>query len=101
MLEIDAKNYHAWSYRQWVVATFELWDEELPDVERLIDEDVRNNSAWNQRFYVFSKGPMGLEGEALEREIRWVNQKDPVVEVEWDRKMRWEEGAQNECPLSD
>ena len=25
----DAKNYHAWTHRQWVVRTFELWDGEL------------------------------------------------------------------------
>ena len=50
MFELDAKNYHVWSYRQWLVRRFELWDEgELEATEKLIEEDVRNNSAWNHR----------------------------------------------------
>jgi protein farnesyltransferase/geranylgeranyltransferase type-1 subunit alpha len=54
MMELDAKNYHVWSYRQWLVRRFGLWDdrEELEEVERLLRSDVRNNSAWNHRWYV-------------------------------------------------
>lgn len=53
MLEADAKNYHVWSYRQWLVKRFDMWDQgELQDMERMIDDDVRNNSAWNHRFYI-------------------------------------------------
>ena len=48
----DAKNYHAWGHRQWVLRTFGGWEEELAYVEELLQEDLRNNSAWNQRFYV-------------------------------------------------
>ena len=56
MFDKDAKNYHVWSYRQWLVRYFSLWDSELPYVESLIDADVRNNSAWNHRwFVVFSR----------------------------------------------
>ena len=35
----DAKNYHAWSYRIWLVEHFSLWEGELEDVERMIKED--------------------------------------------------------------
>lgn len=52
MFEKDAKNYHVWSYRQWLVRHFSLWDSELPYVEMLLKKDVRNNSAWNHRWFV-------------------------------------------------
>ena len=56
MFEKDYKNYHVWSYRQWLVRHFSLWDDELPYIESLLDQDVRNNSAWNHRwFVVFSR----------------------------------------------
>ena len=48
----DAKNYHAWGHRQWVLRTFGGWEAELAYVEELLQQDLRNNSAWNQRFYV-------------------------------------------------
>ncbi|KXL48601.1 hypothetical protein M433DRAFT_56742 [Acidomyces richmondensis BFW] len=53
MFEKDAKNYHVWSYRQWLVKRFGLWDKgELEFTERMLERDVRNNSAWNHRWYV-------------------------------------------------
>ena len=58
MLAKDAKNYHVWSYRQWLVRHFSLWPTieqpgpELEFTESLIENDVRNNSAWNHRFFV-------------------------------------------------
>lgn len=52
MFEKDAKNYHVWSYRQWLVRHFSLWDLELPYVEMLLQKDVLNNSAWNHRWFV-------------------------------------------------
>ena len=56
MFSKDAKNYHVWSYRQWLVRQFSLWDGEISFVETLLDEDVRNNSAWNHRWFtVFGK----------------------------------------------
>ena len=89
----DAKNYHVWSYRQWLVRHFGLWPDtsdmalergmtasaregdegapssaaedsrrkageaELRFTEALLEDDVRNNSAWNHRFFVL----FGLE----------------------------------------
>ena len=52
MFSKDAKNYHVWSYRQWLVRRFGLWDDELPYIESLLQDDVRNNSAWNHRWFV-------------------------------------------------
>ncbi|KAF9028033.1 protein prenylyltransferase [Hymenopellis radicata] len=58
-LQTDTKNYHTWSYRQWLLAYFnpeDIWPTELDWVERLISDDVRNNSAWHHRFFlVFSR----------------------------------------------
>jgi protein farnesyltransferase/geranylgeranyltransferase type-1 subunit alpha len=52
MLSKDAKNYHVWSYRQWLVRHFSLWDSELDLIESFLRDDVRNNSAWNHRWFL-------------------------------------------------
>ena len=52
VLAEDAKNYHAWGHRQWVLKHFSLWEGELEYIDTLLAQDVRNNSAWNQRYYV-------------------------------------------------
>ncbi|KAJ8608777.1 hypothetical protein MRB53_039462 [Persea americana] len=65
MLDLDAKNYHVWSYRQWLVRRFALWadPEELCFTERMIAADVRNNSAWNHRWFVVNgQGRAGVGG---------------------------------------
>lgn len=50
MLAQDGKNYHAWAHRQWVLTTFQAWPQEFAFVESELEKDVRNNSAWNQRW---------------------------------------------------
>jgi protein farnesyltransferase/geranylgeranyltransferase type-1 subunit alpha len=51
-LKADAKNYHAWAHRQVVVAAAGAWQQEMEYLEELLQQDVRNNSAWNQRAFV-------------------------------------------------
>jgi hypothetical protein len=55
-LTADTKNYHTWSYRQWLLAYFndedDLWKGELDFVDTMLAQDVRNNSAWHHRFFV-------------------------------------------------
>ncbi|CAD6581680.1 MAG: CAAX geranylgeranyltransferase alpha subunit [Cyphobasidiales sp. Tagirdzhanova-0007] len=59
-LAFDAKNYHTWAYRQWALSHFYsdpaehgvVWKEELKFTDNLLDNDVRNNSAWNHRWFV-------------------------------------------------
>lgn len=60
-LQIDAKNYHTWAYRHWALCHFyppsnpsskPVWDSEITYSESLINEDLRNNSAWNYRYFV-------------------------------------------------
>lgn len=54
---LDAKNYHAWSHRQWVLQALGGWEDELDYCAQLLEEDVFNNSAWNQRYFVITKSP--------------------------------------------
>lgn len=75
----DTKNYHTWSYRQWLLAFFdlpELWSGELDYLEVMLKEDVRNNSAWHHRFFVVFgrvKGGTGVggSGDVLKRELAY------------------------------
>ena len=69
VLAQDAKNYHAWQYRQWIISTFSLWDHELTYVDKLLTEDMRNNSAWNQRHFVITK-TTGYTEEVLAKEVK-------------------------------
>ena len=69
VLAEDAKNYHAWQYRQWIIATFSLWEKELDYVSKLLEEDMRNNSAWNQRYFVITK-TTGYSDEVLNKEVK-------------------------------
>lgn len=77
----DAKNYHTWAYRAWLISHFgissslspttdaddgiaaatasaassyidEIWHAELGFTTDLIGQDARNNSAWNHRWLV-------------------------------------------------
>jgi protein farnesyltransferase/geranylgeranyltransferase type-1 subunit alpha len=56
MLSFDTKNYHVWSYRQWLCRQFPepllTTDVELLAMDEMINDDVRNNSAWNHRYFV-------------------------------------------------
>ncbi|XP_062509975.1 protein farnesyltransferase/geranylgeranyltransferase type-1 subunit alpha-like isoform X3 [Corticium candelabrum] len=51
ILENDAKNYHTWSHRQWLIKQFHLWDGELDYVDSyvlgFIKKAPNNESAWN------------------------------------------------------
>jgi hypothetical protein len=75
MLEQDSKNYHVWSYRQWLVKRFDLFDkpEELEWTAEMIEDDVRNNSAWNHRYYLVVGGRDGKPSEEIaKREVEYV-----------------------------
>ncbi|KAK4490948.1 hypothetical protein RD792_001669 [Penstemon davidsonii] len=59
----DAKHYHAWSHRQWVLQALGGWEDELAYCDELLEDDIFNNSAWNQRYFVVTRSPHlgGLE----------------------------------------
>ncbi|KAH6844350.1 hypothetical protein B0T12DRAFT_360615 [Alternaria alternata] len=90
MLELDSKNYHVWSYRQWLVKRFDLFDkpEELEWTHSMIEEDVRNNSAWNHRYYLVVGGREGKpSADLVEREIEYTKaaiRKAPQNQSTWN-----------------
>lgn len=83
MLEQDSKNYHVWSYRQWLVQRYNLFDreDELSWTESMIEEDVRNNSAWNHRWFLVVGSRNGkLEDEKLvKRELECAPSEPPFA----------------------
>lgn len=48
---------------------YSLFDNELAYIDSLLSRDVRNNSAWNQRFFVLKH--LGLTRETVQREIHY------------------------------
>lgn len=62
IFESDAKNYHAWSYRVWLIERFSLWEGELEYAESLLDREVQNNSAWSYRYFLLNKCPNSQAG---------------------------------------
>jgi protein farnesyltransferase/geranylgeranyltransferase type-1 subunit alpha len=69
---LDAKNYHAWSHRQWVLQELGGWEDELDYCQQLLEDDIFNNSAWNQRYFVVTRSPLlgGLEA-MRDSEVRY------------------------------
>ncbi|XP_057460270.1 protein farnesyltransferase/geranylgeranyltransferase type-1 subunit alpha-like [Actinidia eriantha] len=69
---MDAKNYHAWSHRQWVLQALGGWEDELAYCQQLLEDDIFNNSAWNQRYFVVTRSPLlgGLEA-MRDSEVRY------------------------------
>ena len=56
-------------------------------VERLLEEDIRNNSAWNQRMFVLSHTVQKVTGEILDRELKFAMNaitKVPGNESSWN-----------------
>ena len=45
-----------------------LFQNELQYVDRLLDDDIRNNSAWNQRYFVVNN-ITGFTPDVIEREL--------------------------------
>ncbi|XP_027183425.1 protein farnesyltransferase/geranylgeranyltransferase type-1 subunit alpha-like [Coffea eugenioides] len=58
ILSKDAKHYHAWSHGQWVLQALGGWKDELTYCELLLKDDIFNNSAWNQRYFVVTRSPL-------------------------------------------
>lgn len=89
-LDLDAKNIHAWTHRGWVAKSFGLQDAERHFTEAMIKRDVRNNSAWNQRFVVTFSENDQVTNEALKRtvdsELAFVSRK---IEIAPDNESAW------------
>ncbi|GKU87531.1 hypothetical protein SLEP1_g1923 [Rubroshorea leprosula] len=73
ILSTDAKHYHAWSHRQWVLQTLGGWKDELDYCHSLLEEDIFNNSAWNQRYFVITRSPFLGGLKAMRKsEVRYI-----------------------------
>ncbi|KAH9505919.1 hypothetical protein DERF_010685 [Dermatophagoides farinae] len=82
----DSKNYHAWQQRQWFIRDWQQFDGELEFTDQMIDHDIRNNSAWNHRFFVI-KYTTGFSSNVIERECRYTMEKNhlaPNNESSWN-----------------
>jgi len=64
------KNYHVWAHRQWVLVRFNLFANELKFVDELLDTDIRNNSAWNQRHFAVEH-ISGFTKDVIAKEIEY------------------------------
>lgn len=53
---------------------YSLYERELDYVEQLIREDIRNNSAWNQRYFVLDKTTK-FEPDIINSEVDFVLEK--------------------------
>jgi protein farnesyltransferase/geranylgeranyltransferase type-1 subunit alpha len=73
VFKVDSKNYHSWAHRQWAVANYHLWDGELEYTDQLLTEDIRNNSAWNHRWFIVQNISSSIDngGETRIREIAY------------------------------
>lgn len=56
---------------------YSLFEDELTFVDRLIADDLRNNSAWNQRFFVLKH--FGFTPEVIQRELHYVMNRIRVI----------------------
>ena len=74
IFESDCKNYHAWSYRIWLVERFSLWEGELEYAESLLDKEVTNNSAWSYRYFLLNRQPNNTSGtlDHVSKEITYL-----------------------------
>ncbi|OAA54312.1 farnesyltransferase alpha subunit ram2 [Niveomyces insectorum RCEF 264] len=69
ILAEDTKNYHVWSYRQYLVRKLGLWnDDERYATEAFIRQDVRNNSAWSHRFFLVFSDPANSSAPADQKD---------------------------------
>ncbi|CAG8755636.1 8566_t:CDS:2, partial [Racocetra fulgida] len=78
IIEHNPAHYTIW---QWVIRTFNLWDNELSFVEDLLEKDVRNNSAWNQRYFAIFYNPTKPSEEFLKKEVEIIAKSNIEITV--------------------
>lgn len=97
MLDQDAKNYHVWSFRQWLTTAVPLFKRGEQEFTKLmIRADPYNNSAWNHRFFVLfdlepdptlpSTTPSTIEKKEKKEEVEFVKGQ---IEANPDNASAW------------
>ena len=96
IFESDAKNFHAWSYRIWLVERFQLWEGELEFSDDLLNQDVCNNSVWSYRYFILNRSPPGTypgvtgvpgSQEFVQRELKILMEKR--IPQNWGNEASW------------
>ena len=71
ILKLDGRNFHSWSYRQWLRQNFDIkLDDDIEYSKKLIEKDFSNYSAWFLRSWAAEKTGAPIEPEA-ELELVW------------------------------
>lgn len=88
MLLEDTKNHHVWTYMKWVVSKFQLYGDAKQNmlVDKILEDDLRNNSAWNHRFYLKFGQDSLITSEVMDTELEYVKSKiklSPQNESSW------------------
>lgn len=60
------------------VYIFSAYDGELEYADSLLEKDIRNNSAWNQRYFVL-QNTTKFEPEVIDREVDYALAKITIV----------------------
>jgi len=109
VLKKDEKNYHTWAFRQWVLATFfsplsnlsstlfsptpmseedatayrlSMLDDEIAFVDGMLHTDIRNNSAWNHRFFINFKLGTDVVLKSAHNVVEFDNEEKDIVTKE-------------------
>lgn len=72
----DCNKYH-FLFLILLILCNSLFENELQYIDKLIAADLRNNSAWNQRYFVLTH--TGFTAEVLNREINYVMSRIRIV----------------------
>jgi protein farnesyltransferase/geranylgeranyltransferase type-1 subunit alpha len=87
ILSRDTKNYHVWTYRNHLVTKLGLFNiNELLSTQNMIEDDLRNNSAWSHRFFLVFSDPklvtddsqppkLHVPDDIVNREINYAKEK--------------------------
>ena len=61
----DSRNYHAWVFRTWYVKRFNLFNEELDYIDKLLPTALLNNSLWCYRHFLAKEMKLADEQEIV------------------------------------
>lgn len=83
-LEENTKSHHAWGHRQAVLAECDIYaiTQEEEFVDRYLDEDLHNNSAWTQRYFLVEKKLDRLEAPVIEIQDKGKTEAHSIVQSE-------------------